>query len=144
MTRETREEAVKTLIDMANVLCLDPNTPQGIAFKMAIKALSQQTEDAISRQAALDAFGLSEKTRKYGGDQSGYDTMMLYEIQRTLEDLPSVTPKQRTGHWILTIEDWNKWTCSECGFSERTDIHVTLGYNYCPKCGAKMEAHDDD
>lgn len=58
-------------------------------------------EDAISRQAALDVFGLSEKTRKYGGDYSGYDTMMLYEIQDELEDLPSVTPKQR---WIPLAE----------------------------------------
>lgn len=44
----------------------------------------------------------------------------------------------KTGHWILTIEDWNKWTCSECGFTRRTDIHSKLGYNFCPKCGAKM------
>ena len=46
--------------------------------------------DLISRQAAIDAFGLSEKTRKYGGDHSGYDTRMLYEIQDTLENLPAV------------------------------------------------------
>ena len=52
----------------------------------------QPCEDCISRQQALDAFGLSEKTRKYGGDHSGYDTMMLYEIQDILEDLPSVKP----------------------------------------------------
>lgn len=45
--------------------------------------------DLISRQAAIDAFGLSEKTRKYGGDHSGYGTLMLYEIQNTLESLPS-------------------------------------------------------
>ena len=47
------------------------------------------TDDLISRQAAIDEFGLSEKTRKYGGDHSGYGTMMLYEIQDTLESLPS-------------------------------------------------------
>lgn len=47
--------------------------------------------DVISRQDALNAFGLSENTRKYGGDHSGYDTMMLYEIQDVLEDLPSVS-----------------------------------------------------
>ena len=46
--------------------------------------------DLIDRQAAIDAFGLSEKTRKYGGDHSGYDTRMLYEIQDTLESLPAV------------------------------------------------------
>jgi len=63
------------------------------AYEMAIEALSAEPcEDAISRQAALDAFNLSEKTRKYGGDHSGYDTMMLYEIQDVIEDLPFVTP----------------------------------------------------
>ena len=45
------------------------------------------TNDYIRRQKALDAFGLSEKTRKYGGDHSGYDTRMLYEIQDTIESL---------------------------------------------------------
>ena len=58
--------------------------------------LSQEgtTKDAISRQAALDAFGFSEKTRKYGGDHSGYNTMMLYEIQGILEGLPSTQPEE--------------------------------------------------
>ena len=58
-------------------------------------------DDTISRQAAIDAFGLSEKTRKYGGDHSGYDTRMLYEIQDTLESLPAVQPET---HWIPCSE----------------------------------------
>lgn len=41
----------------------------------------------ICREDALGAFGLSEKTRKYGGDHSGYDTRMLYEIQDTIESI---------------------------------------------------------
>ena len=45
--------------------------------------------DVISRADAIEAFGLSEKTRKYGGDHSGYDTMLKYEIQDVLENLPS-------------------------------------------------------
>ena len=59
-------------------------------------------EDAISRQAVLDAFGLSEKTRKYGGDHSGYDTMMLYEIQDVIESQPSVKPQEPK--WIPVSE----------------------------------------
>lgn len=55
-------------------------------------------DDLISRQDAIDEFGLSEKTRKYGGDHSGYGTMMLYEIQDTLESLPSAQ------QWILCSE----------------------------------------
>ena len=50
----------------------------------------ETSDDCISRQAVLEAFNLSEKTRKYGGDHSGYDTMMLYEIQDVIENLPSV------------------------------------------------------
>ena len=44
-------------------------------------------DEYIRKQDALDAFGISEKTRKYGGDHSGYDTRMLYEIQDTIESL---------------------------------------------------------
>lgn len=54
----------------------------------------------ISLNAALDTFGLSEKTRKYGGDHSGYDTLMLYEVQDALEALPDAGPA-----WI---------PCTEC------------------------------
>lgn len=43
----------------------------------------------IRKQDALDAFGLSEKTRKYGGDHSGYDTRMLYEIHDALTGIPA-------------------------------------------------------
>ena len=58
-------------------------------------------DDLISRQMALDMFGLSGNTRKYGGDHSGYDTRMLYEIQDTLESLPAAQPEQ---HWIPVSE----------------------------------------
>ena len=60
----------------------------------------------------------------------------MNKIRKAYDKIQSAEPK--TGHWILSIEDWNKWTCSECGYSERTDIHVSLGYDYCPKCGARM------
>ena len=56
---------------------------------------NQLATDCIRRSDAIDAFGLSEKTRKYGGDHSGYDTMMLYEIQDVLEGLP---PAQKKGY----------------------------------------------
>ena len=48
--------------------------------------------------------------------------------------------KPKIGRWEWELEDWNKWTCSECGFTKRTDVHVRLGYNYCPNCGAEMES----
>ena len=62
--------------------------------------------DCIRRSDAIDAFGLSEKTRKYGGDHSGYDTMMLYEIQDTLESLPSAQPDGISLEWINKHLEW--------------------------------------
>jgi hypothetical protein len=63
------------------------------AVDMAIKALSQQTEDAISRQAALDEIisRLGISGEKYLLESERY----IYQI---IKDLPPVTPKQRTGH----------------------------------------------
>lgn len=65
-----------------------------------------------------------------------YDFVTLDEVASRVKAIPSAEPK--TGHWILKIEDWNKWICSKCGHTERTDIHVSLGYDFCPKCGANM------
>ena len=50
--------------------------------------------------------------------------------------IQALEQKQKSGKWILTIEDWNKWTCSKCGYVKRTDIHVNIGWKYCPNCGS--------
>ena len=46
------------------------------------------------------------------------------------------------GKWKTEIDNdigILKHTCSICDFHKFTDIHVALNWNYCPKCGAKME-----
>lgn len=104
--------------------------------------------DLIDRQAAIDAFGLSEKTRKYGGDHSGYNTRMLYEIQDVIESLPSVEPERKTGKWIkatgmMPPEYHGHYECSECGtWAGRNWLRPWKGVmltRFCPGCGAKME-----
>ena len=47
----------------------------------------------------------------------------------------------RHGRWVIEMDDmgWLKHTCPDCGYVKRTDIHVSLGWNYCPNCGAKMD-----
>lgn len=77
--------------------------------------------DLISRQMALDAFGLSEKTRKCGGDHSGYDTRMLYEIQDTLENLPAVQPDHNA--------DSSKMVCVDA-ISRQETIHAISDWIY--------------
>ena len=68
-------------------------------------------DDLISRQEALDAFGLSEKTRKYGGDHSGYETIMRYEVQDVIENLPSVSVAEKVGtdHWEKLWDELYDW-----------------------------------
>ena len=111
------------------------NGSYGADIDKAIKALEQEScDDAISRQALLDAFGFSEKTRKWGGDHSGYNTMMLYEIQDIIESQPSVKPQEKTGHWIMNRQ-FERRTCDNCNKEYRWSFNP---HNYCPNCGARM------
>ena len=58
----------------------------------------------IERRVALDALGVTKNATKYGGDHSGYDTRMLYEIHDALTGIPAadVVPVVRCRdciHW---------------------------------------------
>ena len=49
--------------------------------------------------------------------------------------------------WEIEMDNmgWNKHTCPNCGYVKRTDIHVSLGWNFCPMCGADIrERRDND
>lgn len=43
--------------------------------------------------------------------------------------------------WKIDIDDqgWLSHKCTNCGYTKRTDVHVSLDWKYCPMCGAKME-----
>ena len=98
--------------------------------------------DLIRRQDALDAFGLTEKSRKYGGDHSGYDTRMLYEIQDVLESLPSAEPERTAKVYKKqTTDRLYQFYCGECGqmidcsfYEDYKSIKSYYGY-----CGAKLD-----
>lgn len=51
------------------------------------------------------------------------------------------TGKRPLGEWLWRLADngWADHICSECGFTENTDIHVYLDWKYCPMCGAYMK-----
>ena len=131
----TREEAIENLQRLQNLLSNDPyiNTQTIITTcNVAIEALKQEPcDDAISRQAAIDAL-LEWGTRQ---ERIGRRSVLMCELKQTcadiLNDLPSVTPKQRAGHWI-ECEDEVKCFCSEC--KEISDYPT----KFCPNCGAKM------
>jgi DNA-directed RNA polymerase subunit RPC12/RpoP len=93
------------------------------------------SDDLISRQAVLDACSQS---------------INILDAMSRIEDLPPVTPKQKTGHWIDTADEINAiyskhdYKCSKCGKYAEYFIAGTEDWwscekpNYCPYCGAKM------
>lgn len=90
--------------------------------------------DLISREAAIEALKRAEAlTRAFG----------YHNVIETIRELPTA---ERVGKWNWDFADngWADWTCSICGWKMNTDIHVNLGYNYCPNCGARMEGEEDE
>ena len=55
-------------------------------------------------------------------------------------NIKDILPKNKHGKWLWKLADngWVDHICSECGYTENTDIHVSVGYRYCPNCGAYM------
>lgn len=91
-------------------------------------------EDAISRAWLKEAihnfyYGLKHKPTEE-------------DIQAYIDSAKPVTPKSKTGHWILLDECSNSgYYCSEChkkvikeGWS-----NTVKKIKYCPNCGARME-----
>jgi hypothetical protein len=117
---------------------------QLVAWLRELKAYKEQEPctDAISRKAVIDMTGLSE----WFDSSDSYNGFVI-----ALSELPSVTPKQKTGKWVDIKKDGNRiyrCRCSECG---KNPIEYTYGYEdwwfeelpkFCPDCGTKMENED--
>ena len=122
------------------------------ADKMAIKALEQEpcgkdinvpATDAISREDALQALcravHKNDDTIPCPNQRVSclWNKTKVQDYAEEILKLPSVTPQQKTGHWIKTIGEngvTSAVCCSECGFE---DNRYTL-FKYCPNCGTKM------
>lgn len=114
-----------------------------IAMDMAIKALEQPEpcEDAVSRQAAIDALCKSECgwNNVECRHKDGTDFCVTCDNVKIIKSLPSIQPERIKGHWIA-ITSWNNtYKCSVCG---RLLVNITDGknkvaknYPYC-HCGA--------
>lgn len=87
---------------------------------------SQPCGDCISRQAVLDKM----KER---------DEELSSICPRDIRELPPVTPQPKMGRWIINQDSTGRkyGECSEC------TMRQSVGpLNYCPNCGAKMEAEE--
>jgi hypothetical protein len=89
-------------------------------------------DDAISRQAVLDAMYELCNTRETLKENPWRDNPHIDAITDAINALPPATPQQKTGRWIFDEILDKHYYCSEC---------KSMGVNYwdfCPNCGAKM------
>lgn len=137
----TREEKIKGLYSLKEYLVENPIKLEGhkslpiTLIDYAIASLEQEPcDDCISRQAA----------ENITWDEPSYTDALnfLTEVRDKTRALPSVTPKPKTGHWII-ISPTDMY-CSECNEIE----HLATSRRFCAYCGANMveppERNDDD
>lgn len=81
---------------------------------------------------------------------SGAPCRKIYEEHKlVLELLDRENELTKTGYWrwVQSYPDNPKigdWHCSECNFVTSSELISDRLYNYCPNCGAKMEANIDE
>lgn len=108
-------------------------------------------EDAISRQKAIDAIDVlyldGDSPASYLANAEGDTLIGKYQAITALDDLSSVTPQPKTGHWEWVQYDSNpnigNWHCSECRcvvvecVDKKPEGGIPL-YKYCPQCGCRI------
>ena len=72
---------------------------------------------------------------------------VLQAIYNGVMKLPTTDAEPvRHGKWIYGNDfHWYTASCNRCGYQRRTDIKADRWnqWNYCPNCGARMDAEDD-
>lgn len=89
--------------------------------------------DLISREEAIEAI-----------KRAIWDKYTAKDAIDAVCNVPSAQ-ERKMGKWKWSFADngWADWTCSVCGYVKNTDIHVKLGWRYCPWCGAEMVNSDE-
>jgi rubrerythrin len=82
--------------------------------------------DLIERQAAIDAM---ERAKERYFDRK----VIIGKMQDIVNNLPSA---QKKGKWIY-LDGLDAFECSFCGRQMVRNI-----FDFCPWCGARMEAND--
>ena len=90
--------------------------------RVKTSAQPEPCEDAVSRAEAIRI------CKERGHDNSAY----------YIEQLPSVTPERKTGHWLIR-EGISDAQCSECGMYFNDVYDMENSDAFCRHCGTKME-----
>ena len=84
-----------------------------------------ESEDCISRQAAIDA--VERFIHELGIKDEPYN---YSEMALSPQNVPTFTLAEKAGQWIEDDDDYEYfWRCSKC--NKRSDVR----WQYCPNCG---------
>ena len=110
----------------------------------------QPCENCISREAVDEYI-----TNLLSGYLYDEERTRLEDLTAYIWELPSVTPKQKTGRWLMPQQDdgmsdpiYYQVRCSECGFdldpqTWHMELHQYGADKYCPNCGARMTESEE-
>lgn len=93
-----------------------------------------ECKNCISREAAIKVFG----------DVHPMDYNTQAYVTK-IQNLPSVTPKPKIGHWILYRDHKNMMDypqCDNCGVIIKLPLPID-NLNYCPNCGCRMAESEE-
>lgn len=90
-------------------------------------------DDLISRQAAIDSL----LDALYDLDEHDFVDKLF--IEEELKRVPNIQSKQKTGQWLINSDGYYPY-CSIC----KNEPQGRIMTDYCPNCGAKMEADEND
>ena len=96
-------------------------------------AQPEPCEDAVSRKDCLQALSHLMDAE---GFRDGW-AVSRANVECMLKAMPPVTPKQRTGKWILDRS--GGYCCSECMEPCAGYVMMKPRDKFCKMCGAKME-----
>ncbi len=109
-------------------------------IKNGIPLEQEPCDDAIRRQAVLDVLDKNKYSNKFCEEHHIDWSINLGMAHIVVNDLPSVNPKERTGHWINSNIPNEEYVCSECGgacwyYDYRAKVAKS---KFCPNCGCRM------
>ena len=135
MTREEAIEVLKNNGEYDRYYISEVKDKSQEAVDIAIKALSAEPCDCISRKEAIKAMEDKAKGLKNLDTING-----LCGAVAILYDLPSVQPIRPKGKWIeTTVRGLKSLVCSKCC----ADLGSICETNFCPNCGADMRESEE-